>query len=449
VQLKNKKNATTLVLARFACELAPDMIPVSAYEAAKKCILDLVAAAAAGSRSPAARAVLDLSERLFSSGPSDVWFSGKTFNAPGAAYVNSTFASALDLDDGHRQAMGHPGASIIPAALAVAQETNAGGSELLAAIVIGYEVAIRVAAARDHAALDTLATGRWCAYGAAAAGGRLRQMNPDNLAEALAIAGVQAPCLSAAGYSQVMGNSAKEGIPWATLTGLSALWLADKGFTGPTDIFDHPDYYDHAKIISDLGKRFAIEGVYFKAYACCRWIHSAIDALCLIMAENGLNAEMIGRLEVCTFERALRLNNYPDPNSLEDVQYSIPFCMAVAAIEGKEGLLPLTSDLLSRKDIVSFAHRIQLYSDRKSNRLFPGMAPARVIAHTKKGVFEKWVESPKGDLSNPMDFMEIENKLRRLSRPYRSDSFPGKIRDAINSLEKSGIDALMVELKKR
>jgi 2-methylcitrate dehydratase PrpD len=274
-------------------------------------------------------------------------------------------------------------------------------------------------------------------------------MNPDKLAEALAVAGVQAPGLSAAGYSQVMGNSAKEGIPWATLTGLSALWLADKGFTGPTDILDHPDYYDHAKIISDLGKRFAIEGVYFKAYACCRWIHSAIDALCLIMAENGLNADMIGRLEVCTFERALRLNNYPDPNSLEDVQYSIPFCMAVAAIEGKEGLLLLTSDLLSRKDIVSFAHRIQLYSDRKSNRLFPGMAPARVIAHTKKGVFEKWVKSPKGDLSNPMNFMEIENKLRRLSWQNRPDTFPGKIRDAINSLENSGIDALMVELKKR
>ncbi len=246
-----------MALARFACELAPDNIPVSAYDAAKKCILDLVAASAAGSRSTAAMAVLDMSERLFSSGRSDVWFSVKTFNAPGAAYVNSTFASALDLDDGHREAMGHPGASIIPAALAVAQETNASGRELLAAIVIGYEVAVRVAAARDHAAQDTLATGRWCAYGAAAAGGWLRHMPPKKLAEAFAVAGVHAPGLSAAGYSQIMGNSAKEGIPWATLTGLSALWLADKGFTGPTDILDHADYYDSNKIISGLGNSFA------------------------------------------------------------------------------------------------------------------------------------------------------------------------------------------------
>lgn len=273
-------------------------------------------------------------------------------------------------------------------------------------------------------------------------------MNPDRLAQALAVAGVQAPGLSAAGYSQVMGNSAKEGIPWATLTGLSALWLADKGFTGPADILDHPDYYDSAKIISDLGKRFAIEGVYFKRYACCRWIHSAIDALCLIIAKNSLNAGMIGKLEVYTFERALQLlNNYPDPNSFEDAQYSIPFCMAVAAIEGKEGLLPLQSDLLPRKDIVSFAHKIQLYSDWKSDRLFPAMTPARVIAHTQKGIFAKQVKYPKGDLSNPMDFMEIENKLRRLSSQNRSDPFPDKIRDAINSLENNGIGALIIELK--
>lgn len=447
--MKNKETATILALAEFACELSPDKIPVSAYNSVKKCILDLVAVSTVGFRSPAARAVLDMSELLFSSGRSDVWFSGKSLNAPGAAYVNSTFASALDLDDGHRQALGHPGASIIPAALAVAQETNALGRELLAAIVAGYEISVRVSAARDHAAQDTLATGRWCAYGAAAAGGMLRKMAPDRLAQAMAIAGVHAPGLSAAGYSRVMGNSAKEGIPWATLTGLSALWLSERGFSGPTDILDHPDYYDSGKIISGLGKHFAIEAVYFKPYACCRWIHSAIDALFLIIAENRLNAGMIDRLDVHLFERALRLNNYPDPNTLEDAQYSIPFCLAVAAIEGEKGLLPLRSDLLSRKDIVKFAHRIQLYEDRKLTLLFPALVPAKVIVYTPKGVFERQVKSPKGDPDNPMDFNEIENKLHRLSHQNHPDTFPCNILEAVNNLENSGIDPLTTELKRR
>ncbi len=76
------------------------------------------------------------------------------------------------------------------------------------------------------------------------------------------------------------------------------------------------------------------------------------------------------------------------------------------------------------------------------------MVPARVTVHTKKGIFEKLVKSPKGDLSNPMNFMEIENKLRRLSRQNRPGTFPGKILDIVNSLENSGIDALTAVLKK-
>ena len=98
-------------------------------------------------------------------------------------------------------------------------------------------------------------------------------------AEAMAVAGVLSPGLSAAGYSKVMGNHAKEGIPWATMTGLWAADLAAGGFTGPLDILDHPDYYDAAKILAGLGEGFAVDAIYFKPYACCRWIHSALDGL--------------------------------------------------------------------------------------------------------------------------------------------------------------------------
>ncbi len=446
--MKNKIRPTTLVLAEFVCGLTPDKISVSANNAAKKCILDLVAAAVKGAYTPAARAVKEMSEMLFSSGPSSVWFSDSSLNAPGAAYVNSTFASALDLDDGHRQAMGHPGAAIIPAAIAVAQETNATGKELLAAIIAGYEIAVRVSAARDHSAQDTLSTGRWCAYGVAAAGGMLRKLNPHKLAEAMAIAGVHSPGLSAAGYSQVMGNNAKEGIPWATLTGLFGLGLSQRDFSGPTDILDHPDYYNSSQIVSGLGQPFAIEGVYFKPYACCRWIHSAIDALLLIMAENSLSAAMIDRLEVHIFERALRLNNYLVPNTMEDAQYSIPFCLATAAIEGEKGLLPFKQDLLSRKDIVKLAHRIQLHEDPKLTFLFPTLAPAKVIVYTPNGVFEKQVKYPKGDPDNPMHYHEIECKLRRLSCQNQPASFVRRTLNAINNLENTGIDQLTNELRR-
>ena len=296
---------------------------------------------------------------------------------------------------------------------------QASGMALLAAIVIGYEVAIRIAAARDHDALDTLASGRWCGFGAAAAAGRLRGMSPDKLAEAMAIAGVQAPGLSAAGYSTIMGNSVKEGIAWATLTALCALGPAERGFTGPLDILDHPDYYCPDKIVSGLGKTFAIEQIYFKPYSCCRWIHSAIDALCAIMAEHNLEAQQMIGMDVHLFERALRLNNYPDPDSLESAQYSIPFCLALAAVGGKSAFLPMLSGLLRRKEIVGLARRIRLFEDAELTDMFPETVPARVIVHTKNNRYTRLVRHPQGDPANPMQWPEIENKLHVLSAPCR------------------------------
>jgi 2-methylcitrate dehydratase PrpD len=444
--MKTKAEMTTRVLARFACELKPGDISPLALEMAKRAVMDLLAAAVAGLDALSVRAVTASVGAIFSKGASTLWFSDKALTAPGAAYVNSTLASAQDLDDGHRQAMGHPGAAIIPAALAVAQETRASGMELLAAIVVGYEVAIRIAAARDHDALDTLATGRWCGFGAAAAAGRLRGMSPEKLAEALSIAGVQAPGLSAAGYSSIMGNSVKEGIAWSTLTALCALAPAERGFTGPLDILDSPDYYFPEKIVSGLGKTFAIEQIYFKPYSCCRWIHSAIDALCAIMEEHNLDAQEMTGMNVHLFERALRLNNYPDPDSLEGAQYSIPFCLAVAAVAGKNALLPMRPGLLSREEITGLARKIRLFEDAALTDLFPETVPARVIVHTRNDSYTRLVKYPEGDPANPMQWQEIENKLRRLSRPYRDSFDVKKVICAIKNLENGTIDALVAEL---
>jgi len=441
-RMKIKAEMTTRVLARFACELKPCDISPFALEMAKRALMDLLAAAVAGLDVLPVRAVTASAGAVFSKGASTVWFSDKTLTAPGAAYVNSTLASAQDLDDGHRQAMGHPGASIIPAAFAVAQETNASGMELLAAIVVGYEVAIRVAAARDHGALDTLASGRWCCFGACAAAGRLRGISSGNLAEAMSIAGVQAPGLSAAGYSSVMGNSVKEGIAWSTLTALCALEPAERGFTGPLDILDHSDYYFSEKIISGLGKSFAIEKIYFKPYSCCRWIHSAIDALCAIMAEHNLHAREITGMEVHLFERALRLNNYPDPDSLEGAQYSIPFCLAVAAIAGKNAFLPMRPDLLLREDITGLARKIHLFEDTAFTDMFPGTVPARVIVQTKNNNYTMFVKHPQGDPANPMSWRQIENKLCHISRPFQDSFNVKKAICAIKNMESGTIDAL-------
>jgi 2-methylcitrate dehydratase PrpD len=433
---------TAETLAEFALGLRPEDIPAATVETVQRCFLDLTAAAAAGAGSDSARIAWESTAGLSGPGSSGVWFRGQRRQAASAAFANSAAASALDIDDGHRAAGGHPGAAVIPAVLAVAQEVQAEWPEALAAVVAGYEVGVRVSAARDFGALDTLSTGRWCAYGVAAAAGRLRRLDARRTAEAMALAGVWSPGLSAAGYSRVMGNHAKEGIPWATLTGLWAAELAAAGFTGPLDILDHRGYYDPEKMLEGLGASFAVDAVYFKPYACCRWIHCALDGLRELMQADNLAAGDIQAVEVHTFERALRLNNYPDPGTIEAAQYSLPFCAAVAAVEGPEGLLPLREPLLHRPDIVALAGRVALHVDPALDRLFPEMTAARVVVRTAAGRFEAVCRHALGDPARPMDWRMLVEKFRKLTRESLTEKRRQNLIQAAATLPQRGFGPL-------
>mgnify|MGYP000144012909 CR=1 FL=1 len=253
------------------------------------------------------------------------------------------------------------------------------------------------------------------------------------------MAGVLSPGLSAAGYSHVMGNHAKEGIPWATLTGLWAAELATGGFTGPLDILDHRRYYDAEKILVGLGENLAVDGVYFKPYACCRWIHCALDGLCDLMERHSLRADDISAIEVHTFARALRLNNHPDPDNLESAQYSVPFCLAAAAVEGKKGLLPLRVSLLHRPDLVALAGRVSLHVNPELDRMFPEYTAARLVLRTDRESLESCCRHPLGDPVNPMDWGMLVNKFQHVTHGLLSPARQKEIIQAVQSLPTQGL----------
>lgn len=438
---------TTARLSEFALGLRPDEIPAGTAETLLRCILDALGAAAAGAPAESASAARVCALRLGADGPAALWWAGAARHPAYAAFANSAAASALDLDDGHRAAGGHPGAAVVPAVMALAQARGAEWPEALAALAVGYEVGVRVAAARDFGKLDTLSTGRWVAYAVAAAAARLMQLPPTQATEALAIAGVLSPGLSAAGYSRVMGNHTKEGISWAVLTGVWAAELAADGLTGPTDILDHADYYDADAIIAGLGRGFAADRVYFKPYACCRWIHAAVDALDELLRAHPMAPREIAGVEVHTFERALRLNNYPDPPTLEAAQYSVPFCLAVAAVEGPAALLPLSPALLAREDIVALARRVSLHVEPELDRAFPAQAAARVVLQGASGRREALCRHPLGDPDRPMGWSALADKFRALARGRLPHPRAEAIIAAVQRLPEDGLGPLMGLLK--
>jgi len=111
--------------------------------------------------------------------------------APAALLATAPPPARSMVDDGHRGASGHAGAAIVPAVFTV--DPSADGLRLLTAIVLGYDVALRVAAAQQPGTVESFASGRWCGYGVAAALGWLQGLDAGQLAHALAIAGAEAP----------------------------------------------------------------------------------------------------------------------------------------------------------------------------------------------------------------------------------------------------------------
>lgn len=430
-------------MAAYVTDARQKPAPEAARQAAFRCILDLLAAAAAGLDEPGPIAVRHMAMTVMGSGSVPLWFSGKTGSVIGAAWANSAAASALDLDDGHRMARGHPGAAVIPAAFAVANETGSSLEDMLSAIVIGYEIGVIIAAARTSYGNS----GTWAAYAVVATAAALRRTDADTLEHALAIAGESAPnqLFSSAPTPRdpaPEGSDVKEGIPWSVVTGLDALGLAEAGYTGPRNILDSRRHYDFAEDLS-LGTSLHIRHTYFKLYACCRHVRAPLDAFLELINRHGIKPEEIEAIEVETTSGALRISNRVRPSNLTDVQYSIPYCLALAAIAGPPALLPLTREALSQDGVSLLANRVRLILNREFDARFPAETLARVtIVHGGQSVVSD-ATAPLGEASNPLSWSQLEEKFKAATVRMASKAQRLRILKAVNDTRAGDINNLI------
>jgi 2-methylcitrate dehydratase PrpD len=401
----------TAALADYVASLRGRAPSAEEREAATRCVLDLLAAVAAGVEAPGVLATRSVADAIFGGGTSPVWFTGETSSIVGAAWSNSAAASALDLDDGHRLARGHPGAAVIPAAFAVAADCNASFDDLIMAIVAGYEVGVSVAASRGFYAR----TGMWSGHGVVAASGLLRKMPADRLAHAFGIAGMTAPNLLATsgdGHRPVPeGNDVKEGIPWSVACGLAAVRLAEAGFAGPRDVLDHAPHHVRDTLIARIGTEQHICSTYFKLYAACRHVHAPVDALLQLIDRHGLDHRRIEAVEVHIYDGALQISNRVQPANLVDVQFSIPYCLGLAAIAGPSILLPLANAALGREEVSQFARKVTLHLDPALDARFPRETLARLVVFSDGRRYESDVTAPRCEATQPLSWQELEAKF--------------------------------------
>lgn len=429
-------------LAEFVSRYPEDRLPQTTRDFISLLVLDLIGATAAGLNSSLAGAARRAALDSYGHGDTQIWLTDQRSSIAGAAMANSAAASALDIDDGHRGAAGHAGAGVIPAALAVGQATGASDAQMLDALALGYEVALRAASARPTATIETYASGRWVGYGVAATAARLLALDPVQTAHALAIAGAEGPIMFPTGTTKFQGSSVKEGIPPAVVAGVTAAYRARAGASGPLDLLDNRELHDQRILLGQLGDSWELQKCYLKPYACCRYMHAAIDGI-LALRQNGRE---IRTLRIETFPQGLRLANERSPRSLEGGQYSFYFSCALAALRGAEALQPVAPGSLTDAEVLGLAARIELDVAPDFTSAFPAGTPARVILDQGEGPKELIVLHPLGDVANPMTRDQVAFKFRNIGRENLHPEWQDGILAAIDGLESRGFRPLLSAL---
>ncbi|TPL21000.1 MmgE/PrpD family protein [Mesorhizobium sp. B2-4-9] len=427
-------------LAGFVSNVRYEHLSDEVVEKSQRAILDTLAALIGGVPTDNARLSRIAAKACFGSGGAHAWFAEGGLHYLGALFANCAAASSLDVDDGHCLAAGHPGAGIIPAVLMEAAKLGSDGHEVLAATAIGYDVALRIAAARRFSDTMSFASGQWTGFGVAAAIGWLRKMHTDQLAHALAIAGAEAPQNLPQGDCQA--SSVKGSGPWSTVAALFAVERASCGMSGSIDMLDRAHAYNVGAITADLGSRWLISETYLKPYASCRYTHPVIDAVLALVAGRGTD-EPIGRIAVDIFPEARKLPNEYAPKSLEGGQFSVPFAAALAALRGAEAFRPLRPHSLSDPQVVELAQRVEVRYPDEFAGIFPQGTPARVTMVV--GGYERTADVPRplGDANNPMDQSAVEEKLHDLGWDILSQAELDKLIQSVALLKMGEIAPLL------
>lgn len=440
LQIESPVRATTDQLAEIVAELTSERITDAARERAKLCVLDTLGCAAAGHSTEPPEATTRWAVSALAGGDATIWFRNRAAGTLAAVISNAAASCAMDGDDLHWEAILHVAAGVVPTAIAGAQETGASGRDLLDAVVVGYEVACRIGAAVDWDTFGQIATGSWSCWGAAAIMARLHGADAEDYARAFAVIGGIKPQVLPPGVT-VNRNGIKEGIAWGQFAGVAAEQLARCGLTGPRECLDN-DLLDGARIIGGPNDdRFEIESTEFKPYVSCAWTHTPADALLALIAENGLRADEIERVKVMTHTNAVRMiDNSPDPSTLQAAQYNIPWVLAVAAIDGVDGLLPLRESTVGRPDLIDFASRVEMEVGERYDRPDQPRG-ARVILETSRGTLERDLDREQ----SPANLDAVSRKFELVTREQFSPKRQQRIVDAVVGLDRD-LAPLIAEL---
>lgn len=440
-------------LAAFLSGLSFEDLPGQVVDTAKLCILDIVGVAVGGTRWPWTRMVSDVVAETQSVKQSSVWGMPLRTSVAGAALVNGVSAHGIEMDDRSPRASAHPGAYAVSAAMAVAESRSATGRELIASVVAGYELGMRLGyAMRMRRGVHKSGhKGVWLGVGAA---GRALRLDPEQMCNAFGLAASMAS--GVAEFSQdshgTMVKRLHGGL--GAQNGVLAAQLAQKGFTGPAAAIEGSFGYARTfgrddfeplwgELIDDLGTSYKILVREVKPYAAWGGSHVAIDAIADILAGGTIDPADVVAIRVGGSSRLLETHEATRPESEMAAQYSLPFMTALSVVRGPAALVDpasvWTEDTLRDPRILRLSALTTLVRDDDLEQIAQQKnhyGGARVTLTLHDGTRrEALVHNSKGTIENPMTPCEIEDKFRRLSSPVLPDEQVDEVLRLVRSLE--------------
>jgi 2-methylcitrate dehydratase PrpD len=440
------------IYADFVSGTRFESLSADTVQQTKKVILDLIGVSLAGYRTMAfPKMVVDYVLDLGGKPEATVFHAKRKIPAIHAAFANASCAHALDMDDGHRFAASHPGAVIIPAAIAAAELGRASTKKLIAGIVTGYEIMIRIGRAINPSSLNRgfHITGITGPFGAAGAAANIMGLSREETIAAMGMAGLQSAGLIQVNH-EVEGSMVKPLNPArAAASGLLSCILAVKGARGPLEIFEGQDGYLKAfaegvnqdMLTQGLGSDYEICKVYLKLYSACRHAHAPMDAALDAFRKSGRSIAEIDRIRVETYSAAVRLAGIRHATTPSAGRFSIPFSVALALVTGDAGADRYCEKNLKDDVIQALAEKVELAVSEKWDNLYPQKRGASVTLLNREG--KGWSEEvglAKGEPENPATWEEIYEKFLTNAILLISREDAERLGTVISHLEESSLE---------
>jgi 2-methylcitrate dehydratase PrpD len=410
-------SALSVAIAEHVAGFPAGDLPTSAVHAAKRALLDGVGVMLGASGvSPDIAPFVDHAMREGSGSASILGHDLRT-SASMAAFANGAMAHALDFEDAFDAAPCHPNASLLPAALAIAQTGQpVSGRELLAAIAIGCDLACRIGLSLRR----EMEAGGWYpppilgAFGAVAAAGRLRRLSAGQMLDAFSLILCQVTMPGEIKYSRdTVIRAVREAFPAQAAVLASALAQSGvRGFEAPFEgkagffRLYAEGQYDPAVILDGLGERFFIEELSFKRWPACRGTHAYIEAAQILRARYAIDPASIvaivatgGEVQQMLVEPADRKQA---PATVIDAKFSIPFTIGTALIDDEVTLESFEGEALAdpRKRALARLVQFEQRPDWGRERAASGGLSIQLASGVRH---EQWIDIAAGHVSRPID----------------------------------------------